>query len=108
MHVYVYDKEEIDEIVDFINSTQYGLTLSVHSRITTFHEYLANELNVGNIYVNRDPIGAVVETQSIWWYWFEWYRIPKQVPEYLKSYVWEKHVSINTTAIGGNTVLLSK
>ena len=108
LHVYVYDKEEIDDIIEFINSTQYGLTLSVHSRITAFHEYLANELNVGNIYINRDQIGAVVETQPFGGIGLSGTGPKAGGPEYLKSYVWEKHVSINTTAIGGNTVLLSK
>ena len=108
LHVYVYDKEEIDDIIEFINSTQYGLTLSVHSRITAFHEYLSSELNVGNIYVNRDQIGAVVETQPFGGIGLSGTGPKAGGPEYLKSYVWEKHVSINTTAIGGNTVLLSK
>ena len=108
LHVYIYDADEIDEIVEFINSTRYGLTLSVHSRIATFHERLAHELNVGNIYVNRDQIGAVVETQPFGGIGLSGTGPKAGGPEYLKSYVWEKHVSINTTAIGGNTVLLSK
>ena len=46
-----------------MNSTRYGLTLGIHSRISTRYEEIARKLNVGNIYVNRDQIGAVVETQ---------------------------------------------
>ena len=108
LHVYVYDIEEIPFIIDYINSTRYGLTLSVHSRISEFHEHLASELNVGNIYVNRDQIGAVVETQPFGGIGLSGTGPKAGGPEYIKSYVWEKHVSINTTAIGGNTVLLSK
>ena len=108
LHVYVYDKEEIYEIIDYINSTRYGLTLGIHSRITSFYEVLADRLNVENIYVNRDQIGAVVETQPFGGIGLSGTGPKAGGPDYIKSYVWEKHVSINTTAIGGNTVLLSK
>ena len=108
LHVYVYDKEEIDDIIEFINSTRYGLTLSIHSRIASFHEHISHELHVGNIYVNRDQVGAVVETQPFGGIGLSGTGPKAGGPEYIKSYVWEKHVSINTTAIGGNTVLLSK
>jgi len=108
LHVYIYDSDEIDDIIEFINSTQYGLTLSIHSRIASFHEHISHELHVGNIYVNRDQIGAVVETQPFGGIGLSGTGPKAGGPDYLKSYVWEKHVCINTTAIGGNTVLLSK
>ena len=108
LHVYVYDSDEIDDIIDFINSTRYGLTLSVHSRIASFHEYVSHEMNVGNIYVNRDQVGAVVETQPFGGVGLSGTGPKAGGPDYLKSYVWEKHVSINTTAIGGNTVFIIK
>ena len=108
LHVYVYDKNELDDIIEFINTTQYGLTLGIHSRIAKFHEHVSSQLNVGNIYVNRDQVGAVVETQPFGGIGLSGTGPKAGGPEYIKSYVWEKHVSINTTAIGGNTVLLSK
>ena len=108
LHVYIYDSDEIDDIIEFINSTRYGLTLSIHSRIASFHEHISHELHVGNIYVNRDQIGAVVETQPFGGIGLSGTGPKAGGPEYIKSYVWEKHVCINTTAIGGNTVLLSK
>ena len=108
LHVSVYVKEEIADIIEFINSTRYGLTLSIHSRIAGFSEYVGGGLNVGNVYVNRDQIGAVVETQPFGGIGLSGTGPKAGGPEYIKSYVWEKHVSINTTAIGGNTVLLSK
>ena len=108
LHVYIYDSDEIDDIIEFINSTRYGLTLSIHSRIASFHEHISHELHVGNIYVNRDQIGAVVETQPFGGIGLSGTGPKAGGPDYLKSYVWEKHVCINTTAIGGNTVLLSK
>ena len=108
LHVYIYDTKELDDILEFMNSTGYGLTLSIHSRIATFYESIIQKINVGNIYVNRDQIGAVVETQPFGGVGLSGTGPKAGGPEYLKSYVWEKHVSINTTAIGGNTVLLSK
>ena len=108
LHVYVYEKDELDDIIEFINSTQYGLTLSIHSRIAQFHEHVAAKMNVGNVYVNRDQVGAVVETQPFGGIGLSGTGPKAGGPEYIKSYVWEKHVSINTTAIGGNTILLSK
>lgn len=108
LHVYVYDKHELEDIIKYINSTGFGLTLGVHSRIASFYEYLAHNMKVGNIYVNRDQIGAVVETQPFGGASMSGTGPKAGGPEYLKPLVWEKHVSINTTAIGGNTVLLSK
>jgi RHH-type proline utilization regulon transcriptional repressor/proline dehydrogenase/delta 1-pyrroline-5-carboxylate dehydrogenase len=107
LHVYVYDKDELDEIVDYINSKQYGLTLGIHSRISTLYEELSTKLKVGNIYINRDQIGAVVETHPFGGVGLSGTGPKAGGPDYLRSYVWEKHICINTTAIGGNTVLLS-
>ena len=108
LHVYVYEKSEIKDIINFMNGSQFGLTLGIHTRIASFHEYLASNMNVGNIYVNRDQIGAVVETQPFGGIGLSGTGPKAGGPDYLKTMVWEKHVSINTTAIGGNTVLLSK
>lgn len=108
LHVYIYDLDELDEIIEFMNSTRYGLTLGIHSRISTRYEEIARKLNVGNIYVNRDQIGAVVETQPFGGIGLSGTGPKAGGPDYIKSYTWEKHVCINTTAIGGNTVLLSK
>ena len=107
LHVYIYEADEIYEIASFLNHTQYGLTLGIHSRISTSYEALANYLKVGNIYINRDQIGAVVGTQPFGGIGLSGTGPKAGGPDYLRSYVWEKHVCINTTAIGGNTVLLS-
>jgi len=107
LHVYVYEEHQIDDIIDFINNSRFGLTLGIHSRVSSFHEYVSSRINVGNIYVNRDQIGAVVETQPFGGVGLSGTGPKAGGPNYLLPYVWEKHVSINTTAIGGNTVLLS-
>jgi RHH-type proline utilization regulon transcriptional repressor/proline dehydrogenase/delta 1-pyrroline-5-carboxylate dehydrogenase len=108
LHVYEYDVDELDDIISYINETKFGLTMSIHSRIASFYDGIINNVNVGNIYINRDQIGAIVETQPFGGIGLSGTGPKAGGPDYLKSYVWEKHVSINTTAIGGNTVLLSK
>lgn len=107
LHVYVYDADELDEIIEFMNSTKFGLTLGIHSRISSLYEHVSSNLNVGNIYVNRDQVGAVVETHPFGGVGLSGTGPKAGGPDYLRSYVWEKHICINTTAIGGNTVLLS-
>ena len=108
LHVYEYDNDELQDILNFINASKFGLTMSIHSRIASFYETIANTVNVGNIYVNRDQIGAVVETQPFGGIGLSGTGPKSGGPDYLKSYVWEKHISINITAIGGNTVLMSR
>jgi len=108
LHVYEYEVDELDSIINYINETKFGLTMSIHSRIASFYDGIINNVNVGNIYINRDQIGAIVETQPFGGIGLSGTGPKAGGPDYLKSYVWEKHVSINTTAIGGNTVLLSK
>ena len=103
----MYEEHQIDDIIDFINNSRFGLTLGIHSRVSSFHEHISSHINVGNIYVNRDQIGAVVETQPFGGVGLSGTGPKAGGPNYLLPYVWEKHVSINTTAIGGNTVLLS-
>jgi RHH-type proline utilization regulon transcriptional repressor/proline dehydrogenase/delta 1-pyrroline-5-carboxylate dehydrogenase len=63
LHVATYKAKDLDKVVEAINGSQYGLTFGVHSRIDAFVNKLCNRLNVGNIYVNRNQIGAVVGSQ---------------------------------------------
>jgi RHH-type proline utilization regulon transcriptional repressor/proline dehydrogenase/delta 1-pyrroline-5-carboxylate dehydrogenase len=63
LHIATYKAKDLDKVVDAINASQYGLTFGVHSRIDAFVNTLCNRLNVGNIYVNRNQIGAVVGSQ---------------------------------------------
>ena len=58
-----YEAEHLDHVVDAINATGYGLTLGVHSRITTTVDRVSTRAKVGNTYVNRNQIGAVVGVQ---------------------------------------------
>ena len=107
LHVYVYEKNELENILDFINNSRFGLTLSVHSRVSSFYDNISTKMKVGNIYINRDQIGAVVETQPFGGYGLSGTGPKAGGPNYLMPYVWEKHISTNTTAIGGDVLLLT-
>lgn len=63
LHVVRFDAENFDGILEDINASGYGLTFGLHTRISQRADSISNQLNVGNIYINRNQIGAVVETQ---------------------------------------------
>ena len=63
LHITTFEISEIDQIINDINSSGYGLTFGLHTRIDDRVEHITSRLNVGNIYVNRDQIGAVVGSQ---------------------------------------------
>ena len=60
LHVIRYKQENIEDVINQINSTGYFLTLGVHSRIKAFGDYIFNNTHHGNYYINRDMIGATV------------------------------------------------
>ncbi len=107
LHVVRFAGSRLDQVVDAINATGYGLTLGVHSRIDQTIERVLERARAGNIYVNRNIIGAVVGVQP-----FGGERLsgtgPKAGgPHYLPRFATERTVSINTAAVGGNASLLS-
>jgi RHH-type proline utilization regulon transcriptional repressor/proline dehydrogenase/delta 1-pyrroline-5-carboxylate dehydrogenase len=63
LHVIRYRREELPQLVEAINTTGYGLTLGVHSRIDETIDFIASHAHVGNVYVNRNIVGAVVGVQ---------------------------------------------
>ncbi len=63
LHVLRYKREQLDALIDGINATGYGLTFGVHSRIDETIAHLTERVHAGNIYVNRNVIGAVVGVQ---------------------------------------------
>ena len=107
LHVLRWKASELAQVVDQINATGYGLTLGVHSRIDDTVEYIASHARIGNCYVNRNQIGAVVGVQP-----FGGERLsgtgPKAGgPHYLLRFAGERVLTINTTAAGGNASLLT-
>jgi RHH-type proline utilization regulon transcriptional repressor/proline dehydrogenase/delta 1-pyrroline-5-carboxylate dehydrogenase len=63
LHVIRFRREELPQLVDAINATGYGLTLGVHSRIDETIDFITSHAHVGNVYVNRNIVGAVVGVQ---------------------------------------------
>jgi RHH-type proline utilization regulon transcriptional repressor/proline dehydrogenase/delta 1-pyrroline-5-carboxylate dehydrogenase len=63
VHVVRYAANQLDRVIDDINSAGYGLTLGIHTRIESKAEYIARHVKVGNVYINRNMIGAVVGVQ---------------------------------------------
>jgi len=107
LHVVRFAGDRLEQMIDAINATGYGLTLGIHSRIDQTIERVLERARAGNIYVNRNIIGAVVGVQP-----FGGERLsgtgPKAGgPHYLPRFATERTVSINTTAVGGNATLLS-
>jgi RHH-type proline utilization regulon transcriptional repressor/proline dehydrogenase/delta 1-pyrroline-5-carboxylate dehydrogenase len=63
LHIIRYQRADLGKLVDSINATGFGLTLGVHSRIDETIDFIASRAHVGNIYVNRNIVGAVVGVQ---------------------------------------------
>ena len=63
LHVVRYRARDLDAVIDQINNTGYGLTLGIHSRIDSQAQDIAHRIRVGNVYINRNQVGAVVGVQ---------------------------------------------
>ncbi|HEX5664270.1 MAG TPA: bifunctional proline dehydrogenase/L-glutamate gamma-semialdehyde dehydrogenase PutA [Xanthomonadaceae bacterium] len=107
LHVIRWKADELDQVIDAINATGYGLTLGVHSRIDETIDRIVVRANVGNIYVNRNQIGAVVGVQPFGGQNLSGTGPKAGGPHYLPRFATEKTVTINTTAAGGNASLLT-
>ncbi|HEX4940657.1 MAG TPA: aldehyde dehydrogenase family protein, partial [Candidatus Kapabacteria bacterium] len=94
--------------IEQINRTGFGLTLGVHSRINRFCESVTKKAQVGNVYINRNMIGATVGSQPFGGQDLSGTGPKAGGPHYLLRLANEKTVSINTAAIGGNTRLLTE
>ena len=94
-------------MIDAINATGYGLTLGIHSRIDDTIEHITRRAKVGNCYVNRNQIGAVVGVQPFGGEGLSGTGPKAGGPHYLARFATERTVTINTTAAGGNATLLT-
>ncbi len=63
LHIATFEAQQIDQVVDAINAKGYGLTFGLHTRLNRRVEEIASRIEVGNIYVNRNQIGAIVGSQ---------------------------------------------
>ena len=107
LHVVRWRADQLDALLDDIAANGYGLTLGIHSRIDTTVERIAARLANGNVYVNRNMIGAVVGTQPFGGTGLSGTGPKAGGPNYLRRFATEQVVTINTAAAGGNASLLA-
>jgi RHH-type proline utilization regulon transcriptional repressor/proline dehydrogenase/delta 1-pyrroline-5-carboxylate dehydrogenase len=107
LHVVRWKADALEQLIDDIAANGYALTLGVHSRIDTTVEEVAARLPHGNVYVNRNMIGAVVGTQPFGGTGLSGTGPKAGGPNYLRRFVTEQVVTINTAAAGGNASLLT-
>ena len=107
LHVVRYDAEQLEHVLRSIERTGFGLTLGIHSRIDDTVEAIIGRLSTGNIYVNRNMIGAVVGVQPFGGHGLSGTGPKAGGPHYLARFATEQTVTINTAAAGGNAALLS-
>ncbi|RTR02402.1 bifunctional proline dehydrogenase/L-glutamate gamma-semialdehyde dehydrogenase PutA [Halomonas nitroreducens] len=107
LHIVRYKASEIDKVIEAINGRGYGLTFGVHSRNESFADEIAQKVRVGNVYVNRNIIGAVVGVQPFGGQGLSGTGPKAGGPHYLLRFATEKTVTVNTAALGGNASLLA-
>ena len=107
LHLVRYEASALEQVVADINGTGYGLTMGVHSRNEATAQRIEHLARVGNLYVNRNQIGAVVGVQPFGGHGLSGTGPKAGGPNYLMRFVSERTTSVNTTAVGGNASLLS-
>jgi RHH-type proline utilization regulon transcriptional repressor/proline dehydrogenase/delta 1-pyrroline-5-carboxylate dehydrogenase len=107
LHVIRYPAARIDDVIEAVNRSGYGLTLGIHSRIDATVKRIQQRARVGNCYVNRDMIGAVVGVQPFGGEGLSGTGPKAGGPDYLRRFAVERTLTVNTAAVGGNTALLS-
>ena len=107
LHVVRYKAREIDDVLNAVNATGFGLTMGLHSRITNRAQAFARKSRAGNIYINRNMVGAVVGVQPFGGRGLSGTGPKAGGPNYLLRFATEYTVSDNVAAVGGNASLLS-
>ncbi len=106
LHIVRWKAAELDTLLDDIDAMGFGLTLGIHSRIEAFSRKVTRRLAHGNIYINRNMIGAIVGSQPFGGSGLSGTGPKAGGPLYLTHFTREQHVSENTAAAGGNASLL--
>jgi RHH-type proline utilization regulon transcriptional repressor/proline dehydrogenase/delta 1-pyrroline-5-carboxylate dehydrogenase len=107
LHVCTYRRAELDQVLGWLRDIGYGLTLGVHSRIQSFVDDVVRGARVGNLYVNRSMIGAVVGVQPFGGEGLSGTGPKAGGPHYLPRFASERTLTVNTAAVGGVTELLA-
>ena len=108
LHLIRYSASELGQVIEAVNATGYGLTLGIHSRIDANIKTIRQGIKAGNIYINRNMIGAVVGVQPFGGMELSGTGPKAGGPGYLRRFAIEQTVTTNTSAIGGNAGLLVK
>jgi RHH-type proline utilization regulon transcriptional repressor/proline dehydrogenase/delta 1-pyrroline-5-carboxylate dehydrogenase len=107
LHLVRYRADKLDHVLQSIERSGYGLTLGIHSRIDDTVDDVIDRLQAGNIYVNRNMIGAVVGVQPFGGHGLSGTGPKAGGPHYLARFATEQTVTINTAAAGGNAALMA-
>jgi RHH-type proline utilization regulon transcriptional repressor/proline dehydrogenase/delta 1-pyrroline-5-carboxylate dehydrogenase len=107
VHVVRYQAHRLDQVIEAINGTGYGLTLGIHTRVDSTARYIASRVRAGNVYVNRNMIGAVVGVQPFGGRGLSGTGPKAGGPYYLHRFATEQTITNNTAAVGGNASLLT-
>jgi RHH-type proline utilization regulon transcriptional repressor/proline dehydrogenase/delta 1-pyrroline-5-carboxylate dehydrogenase len=107
LHAIRFNAEKLGDVVQQINGTGYGLTLGLQSRIDTTADFVEQNARVGNFYVNRNQIGAVVESQPFGGEGLSGTGPKAGGPHYVARFATERVTCIDTTAAGGNASLMA-
>ena len=107
LHVITFKSKELDKVIEQINGYGYGLTLGIHSRNESTASYIDKRVRVGNVYINRNMIGATVGVQPFGGQGLSGTGPKAGGPFYLHRFATEHTRTNNTAAIGGNATLLS-
>jgi RHH-type transcriptional regulator, proline utilization regulon repressor / proline dehydrogenase / delta 1-pyrroline-5-carboxylate dehydrogenase len=94
-------------VIEQINALGYGLTMGIQTRIDSRAQLLAHAAHIGNVYINRNTIGAVVGVQPFGGEGLSGTGPKAGGPHYLLRFCAEQTITVNTTAAGGNAALLA-
>ena len=108
LHLIKYKTDKLEKLCTDINELGFGLTLGIHSRIDKTVKKIISIVEVGNIYINRDMVGAVVGVQPFGGNGKSGTGPKAGGPEYLKRLCYEQSISNNIAATGGDVYLLSQ
>jgi RHH-type proline utilization regulon transcriptional repressor/proline dehydrogenase/delta 1-pyrroline-5-carboxylate dehydrogenase len=108
LHVVRWRADKLGELLDDIAGNGYALTLGVESRVDATVGQITARLSHGNVYVNRNMIGAVVGTQPFGGGGLSGTGPKAGGPNYLRRFALEQVVTVNTAAAGGNAALLTE
>lgn len=107
LHIIRFEENKIDDVIAQVNSTGFGLTFGIHSRIQEKVDYVTKRIKAGNLYVNRNTVGAVVGVQPFGGEGLSGTGFKAGGPHYLLKMATERCISEDTTASGGNASLMS-